>query len=256
MVENVYQTCLDYDWKGRSKTISRRKENYGLARNIIEGVTEVINAAGRVIVLEDDLETSPGFLDYMNNALQLYKDERRVMHIAGYMFPIDLKTKEETLFYQVTSCWGWATWADRWKHLDTNPTFLFEELKKRKMESWFDLDDSGVFLHQLEYNITGRFKTWAIKWQASVNLKDGLSLHPKKSLVRNIGFDNSGEHCPPNKLYTKQSLANDIKVQRQDLHYNSELRNKMKRYYKAGNQGQLQKIKNRIKATVRSKLKL
>ena len=50
-----------------------RTENWGLARNIIDGVTTQVNAYGRVIVLEDDLIVAPYFLRFMNDALKSTK---------------------------------------------------------------------------------------------------------------------------------------------------------------------------------------
>ena len=67
----------------RSITVVERNKNYGLARNIIEGVTDVCNRYGRVIVLEDDLVTSPHFLSFMNSALDKYETDQRVWHISG-----------------------------------------------------------------------------------------------------------------------------------------------------------------------------
>lgn len=46
--------------------IKESEKNKGLANSIISGVTEVINKYRKVIVLEDDLITSPVFLEYMN----------------------------------------------------------------------------------------------------------------------------------------------------------------------------------------------
>jgi FkbM family methyltransferase len=234
-----------FDWIGNSKTIVRRQENYGLADNIVQGVTEVVQRYSRVIVLEDDLETSVGFLKYMNDALDFYMDEKTVMHIAGYMFPIDLKSRYDTLFYQVTSCWGWATWDDRWQYYNSDAKYLLNEINKRELQSWFDLDNSGVFLSQLEANVNGTLKTWAIKWQASVNLQSGMSLHPKQSLVRNVGFDATGENCGKNEKYMLQQLAVNIELEKIPLIYNKDLKNKMKKYYKK--QGLVKRLKMKFR---------
>ena len=59
----------------RTITIIERDENWGLARNIIDGVTTQIKKYGKVIVLEDDLVVAPYFLQFMNDALEIYKDE-------------------------------------------------------------------------------------------------------------------------------------------------------------------------------------
>ena len=46
----------------KSITLIEREKNWGLARNIIDGVTTQVNRFGRVIVMEDDLITAPYFL--------------------------------------------------------------------------------------------------------------------------------------------------------------------------------------------------
>lgn len=65
-----------------------RSINCGLANNIIDGVTSVINEYGKVIVLEDDLVVSPYFLKYMNDALNMYENEEEVVCIHGYVYPV------------------------------------------------------------------------------------------------------------------------------------------------------------------------
>ena len=75
-----------------------REENWGLARNIMDGVTEIVNQYGKIIVLEDDIVTSKYFLKYMNDALTLYKDFPQVMSVSGYMYPIEKENLPETFF--------------------------------------------------------------------------------------------------------------------------------------------------------------
>ena len=84
--------------------------NQGLAQSIISGVSEVLKRHGRVIVLEDDLVTSPYFLTFMNEALEKYEDTETVASIHGYLFPV-LEHLPETFFIRGADCWGWATWS-------------------------------------------------------------------------------------------------------------------------------------------------
>jgi len=99
--------------------IVRRETNLGLAQSIIDGVSSLCEKYGRVIVLEDDLVTSPYFLQFMNDALEIYKDENQVMHISGGTYPIG-SMKEETFFLRAPFCWGWATWDRAWRHFRKN----------------------------------------------------------------------------------------------------------------------------------------
>lgn len=178
----------------RSVTVVERTENLGLARSIIDGVTTIIDRYGRVIVLEDDLVTSPHFLEYMNSALDRYAREERVMQISGYMFPVETQTTQEAFFLPVTTSWGWGTWRRAWQHFDAAARG-YEELKRdRAKRKAFDLDDSYPYFAMLESQLRGEIDSWAIRWWLSVFSRNGLVLYPRRSLIENIGFDGSGTH--------------------------------------------------------------
>ena len=177
-----------------AKVVERQK-NFGLADSIITGVTELCRAYSKVIVLEDDLVVSPHFLDYMNNALNLYENEERVMQISGYMFPVELKIETDAIFLPYTTSWGWATWERAWKIFDPEMSG-YSSLKENKLLRYkFNLDESYDYFDMLESKINDKIDTWAIQWYLSVFMLGGLTLHPIRTLVKNIGFDGSGQHC-------------------------------------------------------------
>lgn len=178
----------------RSITVIERETNYGLARNIIEGVTEACIRYGRVIVLEDDIVTSPYFLTFMNAALDRYADEPRVWHISGWNYPIDPEGLGDAFFWRVMNCWGWATWSDRWAFFKKNPRYLVESWDKEKIKR-FNLDGAYDFWSQITANQKGKLNTWAVFWYATIFENNGLCLNSAQSLVRNIGHDGSGENC-------------------------------------------------------------
>ena len=60
------------------------KINKGLAKSIIDGVSNMLNRYSRVIVLEDDLRTTPNFLDFMNQSLDFYENNRAIQSVSGY----------------------------------------------------------------------------------------------------------------------------------------------------------------------------
>jgi hypothetical protein len=178
----------------RSVTVVERETNYGLARNIIEGVTEVCSRHGRVIVLEDDIVTGSNFLAFMNTALDQFVNDSKVWHISGWNYPVDPSGLGDAFFWRVMNCWGWATWADRWKFFQKNPQRLVESWDKEKIRR-FNLDGAHDFWAQIQANQSGKLNTWAIFWYASIFENDGLCLNPARSFVRNIGIDGSGENC-------------------------------------------------------------
>jgi GT2 family glycosyltransferase len=175
-------------------SIVERDKNWGLADSIIDGVSRLCKEYGRVIVLEDDLITSPRFLEYMNTALEKYAAEERVMQISGYMFPVEIQTTKEAFFLPVTTSWGWATWQRAWQHFDPAAQG-YEALKHdRAKRKSFDLDGAYPYFRMLESQLRGEIDSWAIRWWLSVFSRNGLVLYPRQSLIENIGFDGSGTH--------------------------------------------------------------
>lgn len=195
----------------REVNLIEREKNLGLADNIVGGVTEIINEFGKIIVLEDDIVTSSGFLKFMNDALSFYENEDKVMHISGYMFPVRNKL-DDLLFLKQTHCWGWATWERAWMIYNDDAIKLHQSLKEKNRVYEFNLYGCVDFLKQLEENCKGSLKTWAVKWYASVFLADGFALHPGISLVNNVGFDSSGENCSTTSKYHNKQLAEGIIV--------------------------------------------
>jgi hypothetical protein len=184
----------------KSVTIIERESNFGLARSIIDGVTTVVNKYGRIIVLEDDIVTSPYFLRYMNEALELYQNEENVISIHGYSYPVKEKLPE-TFFLKGADCWGWGTWKQGWNLFEADGTKLLHELKARKLEQRFDFNGTYNYTRMLKEQITGKNDSWAVRWYASALLNDKLTLNPGQSLVQNIGTDNSGIHCGETNNY-------------------------------------------------------
>ncbi len=202
--------ALIYDVKGfRSVSVIERKTNYGLARNIIEGVTQVCVRHGCVIVLEDDIETSPHFLTYMNLALNKYSHDPKVWHVSGWNYPIDPEGLEDAFFWRVMNCWGWATWADRWQHFHKDPVQLIQTWSAQKIDR-FNLDGSYEFWNQVKLNFSGEIETWAIFWYATIFDRKGLCLNPAKSLVHNIGHDGSGENCGDSYIFSHVDYPDKI----------------------------------------------
>ena len=181
-------------------TIIERKENMGLANSIITGVTNLCNQYERVIVVEDDLVVSPYFLKYMNTALDSYEKYDEVMHISGYMFPVRGRLPD-TFFYRSTSCWGWGTWKRSWDKFEPDVHKLLAGFQDGKKRWEFDIRGSMNYYKMLKHQANGKIDSWAIRWYASVFLNDGLCLHPGKSLVNNIGHDDSGVHCSCTDAY-------------------------------------------------------
>ena len=184
----------------KSVKVIERLENFGLAKNIIDGVTSVINQYGKVIVLEDDLVVSPYFLKYMNDALEYDEKEEQVISIHRYIYPVKQKLPE-TFFIKGADCWGWATWKRGWDLFCSDGKYLLKEIEKRNLKKEFDFDNSYPYYRMLKHQIEGKNNSWAIRWYASAFLHNKLTLYPGRSLVNQIGMDGSGTHCNTNEMF-------------------------------------------------------
>ncbi len=215
-------------------TILKKKINWGLTNSIIDGVTEIINKYGKIIVLEDDLVTSKYFLRYMNDALKVYKDNKRVWEIGGYVYPISYQSKKDFFFAPYTTSWGWATWINRWKYYERNPKKLinsFDEIKIKK----FNLDNSDEIWEQVIQNAKGKLYTWAVFWYAVVFLKDGVTVYPKISMVKNIGHDGSGMNSGKSYIFETKLSEEPLSISLEDVEINSDIITQVKKYLRKNN---------------------
>jgi len=228
-INKVRQIIRQKKWCN-SVEIIENESNRGLAQSIITGVGEVIKRHGRAIILEDDIVTSKGFLAYMNDALNFYKNTEKVMHIAGYFYPVNTQLPT-TFFYENTSCWGWATWQRAWQYLNLDAVDLLQQLEQKNAMRHFNINGTYDFGQHLKDNMSGALRTWAIFWYASVYLQGGLCLHPNRSLVQNIGFDGTGEHCSFNTVYHIPELAPHIPVESIPLEISESARMAMMGFY-------------------------
>ncbi len=200
LVEAVDQV-IQQKWKFKSVTIIKRKENWGLAKNIIDGVSAVVKKHGKIIVLEDDLQTSTYALTYFNDALEKYKTQEKVMQIAGYMYPVQgIDQLDESFFFRVANSWGWATWDRAWQYFNADIEALTQDFTAEDIYQ-FSIEGKENFWKQVQELKAGKINSWAIRWYASVFKKNGLVLYPGTSMCKNIGTDGSGTHSDIEKTY-------------------------------------------------------
>ncbi len=183
------------EWPHPHKTVHEAPVNQGLAASIIDGVTALCDAHGSVIVVEDDLVVAPVFLEFLNRALDVYADDFRVMQVSGHMFPVELPRDEvDTVLLPLTTSWGWATWKRSWDHFDPAMNGFGQLKADSALRRDFDFGNSAPYFDMLVRQKRGLIDSWAIRWYLSVFLEKGLVIYPKRSLVRNEGFDGSGTH--------------------------------------------------------------
>lgn len=192
------ETVRDYikAVKGFSKIeIVLRDKNFGLANSVISGVTEVLKQYDRVVVMEDDIISSPSFLNFMNKALAFYQDNKSIYSISGYPYPIKIPNtyKKDVFISYRASSWGWGTWKDRWEKVDWEVKD-FEKFNSDKNAQQIFEKGGQDLTPMLKAQMKGKIDSWAIRWSYAHFKNNAYCLYPIVPLCKNIGTDKSGTH--------------------------------------------------------------
>lgn len=179
----------------RSLVVTESATNMGLANSVIRGVTQVLNAHGRVIVLEDDLLVSPDFLEFMNDCLDFYATDDTVGAVTGFC-PIERMpgSYREDVFLASRSCsQGWGTWTRVWEGVDWTAAGIGmlgrNWALRRKLNS-----EGNDRYDRLRRQLAGRIDSWSIRFGLSLFLRGLGTIYPVVNRIRNIGYDGSGVH--------------------------------------------------------------
>ncbi len=213
-----------------SVTIKHQENNLGLAKSIISGVTEVLEHYEKVIVLEDDLIVSKYFLEFMNEALNKYYDDNRVVSIHGYMYPLSINPPE-TFFLRGADCWGWATWRRAWKLFNPDASSLLSEIVKSNLSYQFNYNDTFSYTKMLQDQINGKIDSWAVRWHASAFIQNKLTLFPGVSLVNNVGTNTSATHTKSLDGFQTRVSNRPIRINNINVEESSEIRKELIKYF-------------------------
>lgn len=206
-----------------TKNVVRSKTNKGLARSVIDGISEVISKYGRVIVLEDDLVLMPGCLNYMDEALNIYESDQRIFSVCAYGLKVKRpKNYNGDVYLGIrSSSWGWATWKDRWQSIDWEISDWNELISSKQKQKAFNLGGSDMF-GMLRGYMQGKNNSWAIRFCYAQHRQGRYSVHPFNSLVTNEGFGVDATNCRQKYSRFKIDLNTDDNALILPAHLNPE----------------------------------
>ncbi len=212
--------------------ITKSEANKGLAASVISGVTSIIDRYDKVIVIEDDLEVSPYFLDYMNEALLSHERNSRVFSIGGYSPPIEIPDsyKEDSYLSYRCCTWGWGTWKDRWDKVDWDVEDYAGFINNPELVAFFNRggdDMSNILRLQME----GKVDSWGIRWDYAHYKNNAYCFRPTLSLVNSFGNDGSGVHCGKTDKFTAQINRKLNFSQIRNLTLNEEINQRFADFY-------------------------
>lgn len=221
----------------KSVTVIKSPVNKGLAASVIAGVTEVINKYGKVIVVEDDCAVSPHFLNYMNNSLDYFEDNKKIGSIAGYGPDIKLPDNyDKDIYAAYRSCsWTWATWKDRWDDVDWGLKDMGDFYKSPKLIKKLNSNGSDRFM-RLYRQTKGNGSSWSVRFGAHLVKKDLLTVYPRYSYNQNIGCDESGIHSKSDdakkmRVDLSKAIENPVLT---DVEINTDIQKIFKKHYSYG----------------------
>ena len=206
-VNLVRNEILQFKKKNMNTFIKFSKTNLGLYRNLTKGISYVLRKHPSIIVLEDDLVFKKNFLNFMYNSLKKFRKEKNILQISGYSYPIKY-TLNDAYFLNLTSCWGWATWSDRWKSFikfTKNKKLIEKEYNNIQYDfnkkNDFNINGSYNYMKMLKKQINSQFNSWGILFYLFSFCKKSLNLFPPFTLVENRGFDGSGSHKSTSNVF-------------------------------------------------------
>jgi len=189
----------------KSVHIIERKENYGGVANALSAVCEMVERFGNIIFLEDDIVSAPGFLSFMNGAINFYKNDDRVLSIVGYCPPINIPTDLDSDMFCMARYSAWGS------GIFTRTVASFKE--KIDPQEFELVEDKDIFkrfgpdvLSMIKREVEGTLDAADVRCMYRQVLDGTMTVYPKKSLVQNIGHDGSGVHCGNNTRFHHDSL--------------------------------------------------
>jgi putative methyltransferase (TIGR04325 family) len=173
--------------------LTERVDNFGLGRNVIAGVTEVVARHNRFIVWEDDLICVPGAYAWLCAALEHYENDARVMSVTAWTHPrvTPPAIGDAPYFDARAECWIWGGWARSWQGM-ANETA--EEKFALVDQRGLPRDAYGADLLSMA-QIETRKNIWAVRWLVHHLARGGLCVRPPWSMVEHIGFDAAATHA-------------------------------------------------------------
>ncbi len=205
-VQSVVRIIQSYKHYFKSFHLIHNEYNLGCDTQIISNLKTFCKTHERFIYLEDDCSVSPFFLKFMNEGLQKYNDHHQVKTIAGYI-PYLPHKPTSCFFLSSFATWGFASWARVINDYIYDPRKIYTQLKQQNLLNKFSFNHTTHSIQCMKKKISDpSVASFDSFFRAYLLLKNGLTLFPNQSLVKNIGTDGSGT----NFLYSTKKYATHL----------------------------------------------
>lgn len=217
-VKDFLDTAVDWPCKVRR---FERETNGGYDGNIELTLDKVFAEVPEAIMVEDDCIPNPTFFRFCTELLEHYRDDERVVAIGGTNddAPEELFVGASYAFTTFNSIWGWATWARSWhahraafprphdattrrvQYSRNPPRFAPEAAPRPFVGPTHDFTREKPFGRFWSDVGSGELSlgAWDQQWRLSMVNLGGLSITPARTLIENVGFDESSTSGMPTR---------------------------------------------------------
>ncbi|MDH3465863.1 MAG: glycosyltransferase [Gammaproteobacteria bacterium] len=182
----------------KSVTVFAREKNFGLVENCNSAVQYILEKFDRIIIMNDDLVTALGFLKFINEGLDRYRDNVKVFSVTGYCPPIRIPSSYgyDAFFLGRMSAWGCAMTKESYESVCEITRNEFDDfIANKKLSRAFVKCGGQDLLTMLKRVAYDSLEAWDVQCMYTQFLKNQYTVYPSQSLVFNIGFDGTGMHC-------------------------------------------------------------
>jgi hypothetical protein len=218
--------------------VIKREKNVGAVINARMARDHIFAKYDRLIRSEDDNLFSPYFLKFINDGLNFYRDNQKIFSICGYNEPIDLEDViggDDAYIRKGFSSFGSGFWRDKLSVVEPEAkSFYYDLVLPHKKLKFIRSVGSNIYLGLL---VSKRRNTIYpdMTYIYHIYKNNLFSVHPKKTLVRNIGQDGSGLHSGINLVLQNQDIFYgelNVKKIAQIQYENKSIRTRLNSYHR------------------------
>lgn len=203
----------------------KRPTNYGADQNLEGLFQEAIKDHEQFIFMEDDVEVSENYLEYMLKALDYFRDDPDVISVTGYSYPVKYKTEENcSIITQnaIFNMWGAGFWKNKFdvirKEIEEDLCLIRDfsynikhyHLSRYRRSDYINcvagVDPRDKDVRKLCYMFSSMTD---IAMSVYIQVNGKYQAIPVVSKVRNNGFDGTGLYCQAIKPSKSRRITSD-----------------------------------------------
>ena len=211
------------------------RETNSRTYNNRRGMQMLLEKYGKVIFLEEDIVTAPGFLAFINKGLSVYEDRKDIFSVCGYSPPIDPKfCKSEVYLSKRFVAWGFGIWAENYDSIVMDITERHYDQIMNSRRERKEFNRAGKDLETMLFRESrGEIDALDVKINYTLYKSGAFVVAPPESLTNNIGHDGSGTYCGNTKIFdVSLSFSTNEYEMRKNIPYDLGVEKKLIRFRK------------------------